>query len=152
MLDKVHAATARAILPVFRTTPSPALLREAGLPPAVVALDNIARKADVRVRKLDSRHPLFQRGQKSLSTPAFSRFARSQSSIPASDQYDSLIFAPWELQEPLQDSLRRINGPSTMPEHRVHCLGEFVRKIPPADIVVYFDGYHSLVKSACAAR
>ncbi|KAI0993970.1 hypothetical protein K3495_g14214 [Podosphaera aphanis] len=45
VLDKVHRACARAILPVFRTTPSTALLRETGLSPAQIELDNIARRA-----------------------------------------------------------------------------------------------------------
>ncbi|KAI1000193.1 hypothetical protein K3495_g8005 [Podosphaera aphanis] len=72
MLDKVHAAAARAILPAFRTTPSVALLREAGLSPARMALDCISGRAAARIRKLDSRHPLFQRGRKSLLSPALS--------------------------------------------------------------------------------
>ncbi|KAI0991414.1 hypothetical protein K3495_g16773, partial [Podosphaera aphanis] len=140
MLDKVHAAAARAILPAFRTTPSVALLREAGLSPARVALDCISRRAAARIRKLDSRHPLSQRGRKSLLSPALSRFARSYRSIPASEHFDPLILAPWETQETLRDSLRRISIPTTPPTSGVNNFRDFVRSVPPADIQVYSDG------------
>ncbi|KAI1004415.1 hypothetical protein K3495_g3797 [Podosphaera aphanis] len=84
-LDKVHRAAARAILPAFRTTSSPALLREAGLPTAEISLNNISVRAAVRTRKLDPRHPLSRRGQKLLQTTALTRFSRAYVNVPASD-------------------------------------------------------------------
>ena len=52
-LDKVHAAAARTVLPVFSTTPTIALLREARISPAEIALDNITRRAALRMCSLD---------------------------------------------------------------------------------------------------
>lgn len=40
--EKVYTTAARAILPVYRTTPISALLRESGLNPAEISLDNIS--------------------------------------------------------------------------------------------------------------
>ena len=52
-LDEVHAAAARTVLPVFSTTPTIALLREARISPAEIALDNITRRAALRMCSLD---------------------------------------------------------------------------------------------------
>ncbi|KAJ6033763.1 reverse transcriptase [Penicillium canescens] len=60
-IAKVIQTGARAILPVFRTTPLPALYRESGLLPAEVELDYIATSATIRVRRLDPHHPLRKR-------------------------------------------------------------------------------------------
>lgn len=60
-LNKVYTIAARAILSVHRTTPTQALLREAGLNPVEIFLDNIARRAAVRTRRLDDLYPLYCR-------------------------------------------------------------------------------------------
>ena len=95
----MHLATARAILPVFQTTPSISLLRETGLLPAEITLDNIALRTAVRTRRLDPRHPLRIREEKSHSKPALSRFARACRSIPISEYFDPLANLPWELEK-----------------------------------------------------
>ncbi|KAI0997829.1 hypothetical protein K3495_g10360 [Podosphaera aphanis] len=76
-LDQVHRIAARAILSVYRTAPSPAILREAGLSTAEIALDNISRRAAVRARKLDPYLPLHRQGKQSFLTPALTRFSHS---------------------------------------------------------------------------
>ncbi|KAI1005310.1 hypothetical protein K3495_g2908 [Podosphaera aphanis] len=93
-LDKVHRACARAILPVFRTTPSTALLRETGFFPAQIELDNIARRAAVRTRKLDSRHPLYLRSQALNPFLAKTGLSRWCKTVPPSEQVDQLAHPP----------------------------------------------------------
>ncbi|KAI0998687.1 hypothetical protein K3495_g9508 [Podosphaera aphanis] len=90
VFDKVHRACARVILPVFRTTPSTALLRETGLPPAQIELDNIARRAAFLTRKLDSRHPLYIRSQTSNLSRASTWLARWCRAVPPSEQINPL--------------------------------------------------------------
>ncbi|KAK1502579.1 hypothetical protein CTAM01_05392 [Colletotrichum tamarilloi] len=60
-IDSVITAAARAILPVWRTTPTSSLLRDAGLPSAQVALEGVRLRAAVRLQKIDRRHPLVSR-------------------------------------------------------------------------------------------
>ena len=57
-LTKVVLAGARAVLPVFRTTPVSVLHRESGFSPPEIELDQIALLAAVRLRRLDPYHPL----------------------------------------------------------------------------------------------
>ncbi|EED11447.1 hypothetical protein TSTA_007370 [Talaromyces stipitatus ATCC 10500] len=57
-LTKVILIGARAVLPVFRTTPKPVLYRESGFSPPEIELDQIALLATVCLRRLDPYHPL----------------------------------------------------------------------------------------------
>lgn len=61
MMDRVESSAARAILPVYRTTPKIALFRESGLLAAELTLNIISRRAAIRTRRLDPFHPLFLR-------------------------------------------------------------------------------------------
>lgn len=49
---------ALAILPAYRTTPTPALLREADLPYPEALLDGVLQRAAVRYASLDAKHPI----------------------------------------------------------------------------------------------
>jgi hypothetical protein len=60
-LLKVVLAAARAVLPVYRTTPIAVLHRESGLLPPEIELDQLAILATVRIRRLDPYHPLYRR-------------------------------------------------------------------------------------------
>ncbi|KAI0998731.1 hypothetical protein K3495_g9465 [Podosphaera aphanis] len=143
-LDKVHRACARAIFPVFRTTPSTALMREAGISPAQIELDNIARRAAVRTRKLDSRHLLYMRSQASSSSPATSKFSRWCRTDPPSEQVDPLAHPPWEIKESRENSLLRVGAPTVSNERRVDSFQTFLQNIPKSDILVYTDGSKQL--------
>ncbi|KAI0997973.1 hypothetical protein K3495_g10217 [Podosphaera aphanis] len=94
MIEKVHRATARAVLPAYRTTPSAALFREAGLNAAELAFNNISKRAAIRTRRLDPHHLLRLRAQNSLSAPALSCFARSHRGIPASEHINPMLNPP----------------------------------------------------------
>ncbi|RAL65586.1 hypothetical protein DID88_005258 [Monilinia fructigena] len=64
--DKVINLATKGVLPVWRTTPIVANLRDAGLPPCEVALEHIRINMALRLRRLDVRHPLTMR----LTAPA----------------------------------------------------------------------------------
>src|SRR6201990_1382695 len=86
-LSKSVLAGARAVLPVFRTTPTAALYRESGLLPPEIELKQLALAATVRLRRLDSYHPLRKRAEKilRLSRPN-TRLARRVLALPPSEQ------------------------------------------------------------------
>ncbi|RAL64847.1 hypothetical protein DID88_001443 [Monilinia fructigena] len=59
--NKVINLATRGVLPTWRTTPTVANLRDAGLPPCEVALEHIRINMALRLRRLDIRHPLTMR-------------------------------------------------------------------------------------------
>ena len=60
-IDIAIRTAARAVLPVWRTTPIPILHRESGLPPAEVLLEQIRLRTSLRLKTLDPAHPLVRR-------------------------------------------------------------------------------------------
>ena len=60
-IDKVLAIAARSILPVWRTTPTATLFRDAGLPSAAVALEEVKLRFAAHLRTVDADHPLASR-------------------------------------------------------------------------------------------
>ena len=63
-IDQVQRAVnraARAVLPVYKTTPVPALLRETGWAPATIWLERIHDRFVTRVASADPKHPLRSR-------------------------------------------------------------------------------------------
>lgn len=63
IIEKTVKVAARAVLPVWKTTPVPVLHRESGLPPAEVILEQYRLRAAMRLKTLDELHPLVQRLQ-----------------------------------------------------------------------------------------
>lgn len=53
ILDFMGITTAKVVLPVYRMTPTAAFLREAGIFPAKIILDNAIRKMALRIRRID---------------------------------------------------------------------------------------------------
>ena len=100
-LEKVTLASARSILPAFSTTLSPILLRESGLSPLELNLDEIARRAIARIRRLDPQHPL-RTCAYAIRGPLVpiwkscvpTRFARKYLSLPPLEQLDVLSLPP----------------------------------------------------------
>lgn len=60
-MDAVLRNAARAILPVYKTTPSHILNFEAQIPPAKLLVEATRRRHGFRLGRLDSRHPLVRR-------------------------------------------------------------------------------------------
>ncbi|KAI1001476.1 hypothetical protein K3495_g6722 [Podosphaera aphanis] len=106
----------------------------------MIALDNISWRAAVRIRSLDPRHPLFRRGQKSLSTPASTRLTRSNREFQASEQFNPLLLPPWETPEPEKEAFNRVYGPLGTASSKANQFRELLRTIPQSDILVYRDG------------
>lgn len=60
-IDRAVRLAVRAALPVWCTTPATTLYREAGIPPAEVLLAQTRKRASLRLKLLDERHPLTRR-------------------------------------------------------------------------------------------
>ncbi|EDN06245.1 predicted protein [Histoplasma mississippiense (nom. inval.)] len=60
-VEKVLTMAARGVLPVFRTTPIATLYRDAGLPSAMVALEEAKMRFATRLQVVDEKHPLASR-------------------------------------------------------------------------------------------
>ena len=60
-VDGALSLAARGVLPVWRTTPTVTLFRDAGLPSAVVALEEAKLRFAMRLQTVDEGHPLVKR-------------------------------------------------------------------------------------------
>ncbi|EED12709.1 reverse transcriptase, putative [Talaromyces stipitatus ATCC 10500] len=99
-LTKVVLTGARAVLPVFRTTPISVLYWESGFSPPEIELDRIALLITVRLWRLDPYHPLRRRAEQIASNSRqTSRFARRILALPNSEQINPLQHAPWHPRE-----------------------------------------------------
>lgn len=131
LIRKVVLTSARAILPVYRTTPSAALFREAGLFPPLIELDKRARAAALRIHKLDPRHPLRRRSQWfDTYNRRVSRLSGWILSLPTTEYIDPLVLPPWASIEGWYASIRRVTQNST----------QLPTSIPFNDLVAYTDG------------
>ncbi|KAH9859188.1 hypothetical protein J1614_012265 [Plenodomus biglobosus] len=63
-IDQTITLAARAVLPAWRTTPNSVLLREAGLPSAAVALEEVKLRFAFHLQTTDQHHPLTHRMQR----------------------------------------------------------------------------------------
>ncbi|CCU81551.1 endonuclease/reverse transcriptase [Blumeria hordei DH14] len=141
LLQKVVRTSARAILPVYRTTPASALYREAGISPPEIALDSKLRQAPLRIHRLYPRHPHRRRNIWILSQQRrVSRLSRWALSFPPTEYLDPLVNPPWLANESWFSRTRRVTAAS-------HQLPE---GIPSQDLVIYSDG--SRLESASGPR
>ncbi|EED15698.1 reverse transcriptase, putative [Talaromyces stipitatus ATCC 10500] len=135
-LTKVILTGARAVLPVFRTTPKPVLYRESGFSPPEIELDRIALLATVRLWRLDPYHPLRRCAEQIASNGRqISRFARRTLALPNSEQINPLQYAPWYPREPRGNAQARIGAPmGRTKEQAAANFMAFQRTIPSSDI------------------
>lgn len=149
LLGKVTLTSARAILPVFSTTPSAVLLRESGLSPPELKLEEIALRATVRIRRLDAQHPLRIRADAvpgpfvpSRRNRFPTRFVRRLLLLPCSEQLDMLALPPWFAEENREAVRKRIGAPdaASSKEERALAFTQFINLIPENDVIVYSDG------------
>lgn len=144
LLDKVHRAAARAILPVYRTTPSVVLYRESGLSPAELTLDTLSRRAAMRTRRLDPFHPLYIKSHKLATSHTETRLARALEKIPPSEEIDPISIPPWEKLEIISStSIPNLNLPSSQ-SIRAGIFCNFLNNLSKSDILVYADGSKTL--------
>lgn len=139
MLDKMQRAAARAILPVYRTTPSATLYRESGLNPAELTLEYLSRRAIIRTRRLDPYHPLFIKCHRLASSPPVTRFSRMIRTIPPSEQIDPLSIPPWE-RFSARNRLSATTLDFSSPDRKASIFRDFLNSLPKGDILVFTDG------------
>ncbi|KAJ5032218.1 uncharacterized protein L3040_008827 [Drepanopeziza brunnea f. sp. 'multigermtubi'] len=61
LIDKTITLAARGVLPVWRTTPTATLFRDAGLPSGTAALEEAKARFAMRLKTVDDKHPLVSR-------------------------------------------------------------------------------------------
>jgi len=103
---------ARAILPAYRTTPMPALLKEAGILPAEIELDKLSQTFAARTSRLDPQYPLHLQSVTVCKTrQPTSRFACQILALPLAEQVNPIKWPPWEPHEDRKLAESRIYGP-----------------------------------------
>jgi ribonuclease HI len=113
----------RAAIPAYRTTPSAAILREAGIPPAAVLLNRSRNRHAARIQLLDENHPLIHRVDDAPRTGRFeSTLVCTAARVPQRPRLPLLPRAPaLEMQDP-EAGLNAITAAS------------------PSDVLLYTDG------------
>ncbi len=143
LLSKVVLTSARAILPVYRTTPTSVLYRESGLLPPEIELNLRAQVYSARTRRLDPYHPLRKRCEriKRLGRPS-TRLARRILALPDSEQINPLAPPPLgSTHESREDRESRIGAPSgRSKELAARDFQDFLQGIPQSDITIFSNG------------
>jgi ribonuclease HI len=137
-VDKVIRTAARAVLPVWKTTPNDTLHRDAGLPTADIALEDARQRHALRLRKVDVDHPLAGRGR--IPRTRSGRQARPKTKLQVTEGILPGIDRP-------QLTLRRypkgcLIEPTEGLDKRVAAKKflEWEAAVPPWDVIVYTDG------------
>jgi hypothetical protein len=140
-LDLVLRDALRGALPVYRTTPIPALHRELGIQPMKLVLDHRRAALAARIKSLDQRYPLVRRCTRAAHTPLYStRLIRAASLAGATELYDPLIDPPWAhaaRKEDLQVGFRK----GSNKEQAAQDFKSWLQRQNPLDLVVYTDGF-----------
>lgn len=143
-ISSVLQSLGRAILPVWRTFPSAAVLREAGLPPAREWLNECSGRLALRLHRLDDFHPLRTRAFRLLSHASphsNTRLSRALSLLPGPVE-TSLppTVAPWQSVESPSEGRIRLGLSNADRSSFVQSHLSWLSALPAADIVVYSDG------------
>lgn len=141
-VDSVLYAAARAILPVYRTTPRAALLREAGIPPARAWLDEASARMALRIQRLDSWHPLRVRAGKWENRPTGKlRLGRALELLPRPiEKVLPLRFAPWATLETSENRKEAVGFSGMAKRNAATAFSTWVQQRPPQDLLIYTDG------------
>jgi ribonuclease HI len=145
LLEKVTLSGARAILPVYRTTPTAALLKESQILPPEIQLNLALQSFAARTARLDPYHPLRKRADKILgSRKPTTRLARWLCGLPKAEIVDPIARPPWEVREDRSQTMQRISGPiGRTKAQAAKDFMDFLPSIPGSDIQVYSDGSKS---------
>jgi ribonuclease HI len=145
LLEKVVYSGARAVLPVYRTTPIATLLKESQILPPEIQLDQISRTYAARTARLDPYHPIRKRADKVVRTgKPTSRFARWVLSLPRAETVNPIAIPPWEVLEDRNAIQKRISGPEGRSKAQAaKDFTDFLLTVPSSDIQVYSDGSKS---------
>ncbi|PWI64394.1 hypothetical protein PCL_10507 [Purpureocillium lilacinum] len=146
-LDKVLRHAVRAALPVWKTTPIPAMHREAGTPPASIALAAQQIRFSARLKSLDGRHPLVKRASRKpprarhTRNPSSTRRVKPtfQSRLQRTDQLLPKCHRPTLLPRHYSD----IEASPLQTANKAESAGDFLEWLgtaAAATLIVYSDG------------
>lgn len=141
-IQRTLAIAARAVLPAWKTTPVPILLREAALPSAMVALEEAKLRFALRLQTVDNNHPLVEhmklrliprgRGAGGLQAP-ITRVQRQGQLLPAAPR--PALIAPHFSTNCLNDPTQFIT--------KARAAKQFIawwEKLSPRTVTVFSDG------------
>src|ERR1700694_203798 len=95
LIQKAVNHALRGCLPVWKTTPLPALYREASVPPVELLLDSARVRHAIRLRTLDKQHPLVHRSTTARTTNgATARPTILQSAITLVQEFPRPVLQP----------------------------------------------------------
>lgn len=129
LVQRTISHAARAVLPAYRTTPIPALLRETGWAPAVAWLERAHDRYAARLATTDPTHPVRMRWNR----PAIRWIRRRQKLQLASAQHHP----PWE---PFDRTAAKLAVGATGRPGPLSDIAAWVASRPLLDLVVYSDG------------
>jgi ribonuclease HI len=138
-LEVVQNNALRGTLPVYRTTPIPALHREAAIPPIQVTLDHKAALAAARIKRLDARHPLVRRTTRPRAYEFDTRLLRTAAKAGPTELHDPLVLPPWERGANKDDASIGYIAGRTKEEAAAECAA-WAATSSSRDLVVYTDG------------
>ncbi|KAJ3498163.1 hypothetical protein NLG97_g1340 [Lecanicillium saksenae] len=144
----------KAILPVWKTTPTPILHRESGIPPVTLLLEARQLRFAARLKALDKSHPLVQRTiqlpRRAVNPYIKRKYQQDQRQFPTRLRRTNGLLPSCERPVLLAPRLEH-HKHSLQTSSKEDSAAEFrrwLRTIPPSTLVVYSDG--SLSESGSA--
>ena len=129
MIQRAINRAARAVLPVYKTTPIPILLRETGWAPALVWLEMIHDRCVARTAAADSRHPLRTR----WDSPRI-RWMRRRQEVQLSPDF---FHPPWD---DIDRAAIKVQIGACGRESGPAAFAKWINERPALDLIVYSDG------------
>lgn len=147
-LDRVLRNALLRVLPVYKTTQTAALHREAAIPPMELLLNQRRRGLAIRVHKLDTRHPLHHRATHQRNFHTNTRLLRAIDPINFHiiEQIDPLLTSPWDT-----NLMPKEQPTATDKAQAKEDFQRWLTSIPPRSMVVYTDGSKGKDSNAAGA-
>jgi ribonuclease HI len=136
-IQKTINIALRSCLPVWRTTPLPALYREGSLPPVDQLLQAVRTRHALRLRALDIQHPLAQR----CITPRVNQRKSALRPTVLQTTTDLCLNFPRPLlQRPVFSGTAHKNPAYANKARAAVDFRKWLEKVGPNELVVYSDG------------
>ncbi|ODM17233.1 hypothetical protein SI65_07632 [Aspergillus cristatus] len=136
------------VLPVYKTTQTAVLHREAAIPPMELLLNQRHQGLAIRVHILDTQHPLHRRATRQRGFHINTRLlqAINPSSFHTIEQIDPLPTSPWDTNLMPKQQPAAIDKAQASEDFQ-----RWLTSIPPRSMVVYTDGSKGKDSSAAGA-
>jgi ribonuclease HI len=143
-MDKAIRQSIRTILPVWKTTPTPILHRESGIPPMSQLLEAVRYRFSARLKSLDDKHPLAVRTAPPPSVIIHKLIKRRyqlapvpfQTRLRRTDQLLARCPRPQLIRRRFSDNTLQLASK----EESAKAFHKWLRMLPPQTILVYSDG------------